>query len=70
MSMPAIAKHLRVLERARLVRRTVDGRVHRCSLEATPLRVLEQWVSTYRGFWGETLEALAEFAEGEERSRR
>ena len=58
MSLPAVGKHLRVLERAGLVRRTVTGRVHRCALDATPLRNAEEWLSHYRVFWNETLDAL------------
>ena len=55
----AISKHLKVLERARLVNRAVDGRVHRCSLAARPLRDAEQWLDHYRSFWDGTLDALA-----------
>ncbi len=58
-SMPAVCKHLRVLEEAKLVERTVDGRVHRCVLEAEPLRHVEKWLAHYRPFWAETLDALA-----------
>lgn len=58
-SLPAIGKHLRVLERAGLVRRRIDGRVHHCSLSPVPLRDAEQWLSKYRRFWDETLDALA-----------
>ncbi len=61
----AISKHLRVLEQARLVSRTVDGRVHRCALTAAPLREVERWLAGYRSFWTQRLEALARYAEGE-----
>jgi DNA-binding transcriptional ArsR family regulator len=63
MSLPAVSKHLRVLEQAGLVSREIDGRVHRCSLEAAPLQEIEQWLAFYRTFWDETLEALARFVE-------
>jgi DNA-binding transcriptional ArsR family regulator len=63
MSFPSVSKHLRVLEAAGLVARTVDGRVHRCRFEAAPLVGVEDWLAYYRGFWDETLDALAEFAE-------
>ena len=66
MSLPAVSKHLHVLERARLVRRSVDGRIHRCSLGPRPLRDAEAWISRYRPFWEETLEALARYVEDEE----
>jgi predicted transcriptional regulator len=43
MSLPAIGKHLRVLEKAGLVRRTINGRVHRCRLNALPMKDAGQW---------------------------
>src|SRR5262252_2906169 len=59
MSLPAVSKHLRVLERAQLVARTVEGRVHRCALAPKPLLEAEQWLNHYRSFWTETLDGLA-----------
>ncbi len=61
MSLPAVSKHVRVLERAGLVRRNIDGRVHRCSLDVAPLKDAERWLARYRVFWEETLEGLARF---------
>ncbi len=63
MSLPAVSKHIRVLERAGLVARSVDGRVHRCSLDAKPLRVAAAWLDPYRTFWTDTLESLAQFVQ-------
>jgi DNA-binding transcriptional ArsR family regulator len=63
MSLPAVSKHIRVLEGAGLVARTVDGRIHRCTLAPGPLRDIEHWLQFYRGFWSETLDALARHAE-------
>jgi DNA-binding transcriptional ArsR family regulator len=63
MSLPAASKHLRVLESARLVRRAIDGRVHRCSLAALPLQDVERWLSHYRVFWEDTLGSLADYVE-------
>jgi DNA-binding transcriptional ArsR family regulator len=63
MSLPAVSRHIRVLERACLVKRTVDGRVHRCALRAVPLREAEQWLLHYRRFWTGTLDALARYVE-------
>jgi len=63
MSLPAVSKHVRVLERAGLVRRTVDGRVHRCELRAAPLEEAERWLARYRVFWEGTLDSLAAFVE-------
>lgn len=65
MSLPSVSKHLRVLEHAGLVARAVDGRVHRCALEAGPLRDAGRWVEHYRAFWDDTLAALARHAEDE-----
>lgn len=63
MSLVAVSKHLKVLERARLVERDIDGRVHRCSFQAEPLREVERWLDDYRVFWTDTLDALARYAE-------
>ena len=60
-SRPAISKHLRVLERAGLVRRTPDGRVSRCALDARPLREAADWVSDYRRFWEAQLDSLERY---------
>jgi DNA-binding transcriptional ArsR family regulator len=59
----AVAKHLRVLEGAGLVSRSVEGRVHRCSMDAKPLREAERWLDDYRAFWTDKLDSLARFAE-------
>ena len=61
MSLPAVSKHLRVLEQAGLVQRTIQGRVHRCSLEAGPLADAGRWLSEYQVFWEHSLDALAAF---------
>jgi DNA-binding transcriptional ArsR family regulator len=61
----AVSKHLRVLEDARLISRTVDGRVHRCALRPEALQEVERWLNGYRAFWTERLDALARFAERE-----
>jgi DNA-binding transcriptional ArsR family regulator len=58
MSLPAVSKHVRVLERAGLVQRTVDGRVHRIELDASPLRAASSWLEAYRRFWEERFAAL------------
>ena len=63
MSLPAVSRHLKVLEGARLVARAVDGRIHRCSLDAQPLREADRWLAHYRDFWAGNLDALARYAE-------
>jgi DNA-binding transcriptional ArsR family regulator len=63
MSLPAISKHLRVLERAGLLRRRRYGRVHQLNLEAEPLKKAAQWVEEYRKFWEGSLDRLATYLE-------
>lgn len=63
MSLPAVSKHLKVLEKAGLVDRTIDGRVHRCSLNVLPLVTVREWLEHYEAFWGETLDALSEYVQ-------
>ncbi len=73
MTLPAVSKHLRVLERAGLMRRERDGWYHRCHLETRPLESAVAFLAKYRPFWEDTLEALARHAEeprANKRSRR
>jgi len=58
MSLNGVSKHLRVLERAGLVRREVQGREHRLHLRAEPLREAASWTTSYRAFWEGALDAL------------
>jgi DNA-binding transcriptional ArsR family regulator len=51
MSLPAISKHLRVLERAGLLERRRQGRRRRCRLVARPMREAAAWINRYRRFW-------------------
>lgn len=60
---PAITKHVKVLERAKLVRREQDGRVHRIHLEAKPMREARRWIDEYRKFWEKRFDALGHFLE-------
>jgi DNA-binding transcriptional ArsR family regulator len=60
MSLPAVSKHLRILERAQLVSRTVEGRVHRLALAGEPLEQVEIWLDPFRSFWEERLTSLRE----------
>ena len=46
-----------------LVRRTIDGRIHRCTLERKRLKDANAWIERYTTFWGDTLGALAAFVE-------
>jgi DNA-binding transcriptional ArsR family regulator len=63
MSLPAVSKHLRVLEKAGLIRRRRYGRVHQLKLEARPLKQAAQWVGEYRKFWEASLDRLADYLE-------
>jgi DNA-binding transcriptional ArsR family regulator len=60
MSLAAASKHIKVLERAGLVQRTVDGRRHVCRLEPAPLASAVQWLRFYERYWPERLDALEE----------
>jgi len=61
MSLPAVSKHLRVLEDAGLLRRRRYGRVHEMQLSAEPLKKAAQWVEEYRKFWEGSLDRLAAY---------
>jgi len=63
MSLPAVSKHLRVLEKAGLLRRRRYGRVHEMQLNAEPLKKAAQWVEEYRKFWEGSLDRLADYLE-------
>jgi DNA-binding transcriptional ArsR family regulator len=58
MSLAASSKHIQVLERAGLVRRTVDGRRHICHLEPAPLATAFAWLRFYEHYWNKRLDAL------------
>lgn len=66
MSLPAVSKHLRILEEAGLLCRERDGRTHRLSLNAAPLRTAREFIEQYRVFWEETMEQLARYLEDED----
>ncbi len=63
MSLPAVSKHLRVLEKAGLLRRRRYGRVHQLKLEATPMKQASRWIEEYRKFWEGSLDRLAAYLE-------
>ncbi len=65
MSLPSVSKHLRVLESAGLIARSIDGRIHQCCLTTEPLREVEFWLAHYRAFWDQRLEALADYVESD-----
>ena len=69
-SLEAASKHIKILERAGLVRRTVRGRRHICRMEGAPLAKASAWLSFYERFWNEKLDALEILlADGADRPR-
>ncbi|MGH8313669.1 MAG: ArsR/SmtB family transcription factor [Steroidobacterales bacterium] len=66
MSLAGFTKHLRVLERAGLVRRGKTGRVVQCTLEAEPMQSAASWLAHYQVFWTTRLDALATFLDHKE----
>jgi DNA-binding transcriptional ArsR family regulator len=67
MSLPAVSKHLRVLEKAGLIRRRRYGRIHQLKLEAAPMKKAAQWVEEYRKFWEGSLDRLSDYLEKSQR---
>ena len=63
MSLPAISKHLKVLEGAGLIRRTVDGRIHHCRLAPEPLDDATDWIREHRDLWQRQFNQLARYLE-------
>ncbi|WP_308365980.1 MULTISPECIES: metalloregulator ArsR/SmtB family transcription factor [unclassified Microbulbifer] len=65
MSLVAASKHIRVLERAGLVRREVRGRTHTCHLDARPMHGGMEWLRHYEQFWNRQLDGLEALLEAE-----
>jgi DNA-binding transcriptional ArsR family regulator len=70
MSLEAASKHVRVLEGAGLVRRTVQGRAHLCRLDARPLHAGMEWIRHYEQFWNERLDVLESLLKAKPRRKR
>ena len=70
MSLAAASKHIKVLEKAGLVRREVRGRTHMCSLDPAPLMTADQWLGIYRRFWTDRLDTLESLLRADDASRR
>ena len=68
MSLPAVSKHLKVLETAGLITRTRDGRIHHIGLDAKNLRTATEWMEYYRKFWDDKLDALQKYLESESKT--
>jgi DNA-binding transcriptional ArsR family regulator len=61
MSLPAVTKHLKVLERAGLITRGRQAQWRPCKLEAEPLREANDWVAQYRQFWEDRMDSLDDY---------
>ena len=61
MSLPAISKHLKVLERSGLITRSRDAQWRPCRLKAKPLKDASHWIEGYRRFWEESLDRLDDY---------
>lgn len=64
-ALPTISRHLKVLERARLIEKRRDASWRRCRLRSGPLRQASRWIDEYALFWSSTLDSLEEFASRE-----
>jgi DNA-binding transcriptional ArsR family regulator len=60
-SLPAVTKHLKVLQRAGLISQGREAQRRPCKLEAAPLKDAADWVEQYRGFWDERLDRLEDY---------
>ncbi|MEP4379904.1 MAG: metalloregulator ArsR/SmtB family transcription factor [Alphaproteobacteria bacterium] len=65
MSLPAVSKHLKVLQQAGLIERRRDGRNQICAVRAAPLQDADAWLARYRAFWESNLDSLAQFLESD-----
>lgn len=68
MSLAAASKHIQVLERAGLVEREVQGRIHTCRLSPQPLAHVAEWLRFYERYWNRRIDALAALLEAEDQS--
>jgi DNA-binding transcriptional ArsR family regulator len=75
MSLPAVSKHLKVLERAGLIARSREAQWRPCRLEAGPLKAATDWLEDYRRFWEQSFDRLDDYlrelqAKGKRRGRK
>lgn len=61
MSLPAITKHLKVLENAGLITKTKDAQWRSCKINGAPLREATDWIEEYRAFWEESFDRLDDY---------
>jgi DNA-binding transcriptional ArsR family regulator len=75
MSLPAVSKHLKVLERAGLITRGRDAQMRPCKIDASALKEADDWLEEYRRLWEQRLDRLDDYlktlqAEGKSRERK
>ena len=70
MSLPAISKHLKVLERAKLIVRSREAQWRPCRLHPEPLKDIAQWIEHYRRFWEESFDRLEVYLEQQQAKQK
>jgi DNA-binding transcriptional ArsR family regulator len=68
MSLEAVSKHVKVLERAGLVQRSIEGRTHMCRLDADPMHGGLEWIRHYEQYWNRRLNVLDDLLQAEDRA--
>lgn len=61
MSLPAVSKHLKILQAAGLLSKKKEGRIYRCSLNAGPMKEASDWITDYSKFWQKQFDSLEEY---------
>ena len=69
MSLPAVSKHLKVLEKAGLISRTREAQSRPCRLQAEPLKEIDTWLETYRQIWNDRFDRLEEYLKSTSNSK-
>ena len=69
-SLPAVSKHLKVLQRAGLIARGRDAQWRPCRLDAAPLKEVADWIAHYQRFWSESLDRLDEYLKENQKERQ
>ena len=69
MSLPAVSKHLRVLEQAGLIARRRDAQWRRCRIDATPLKEVARWAEHYRHIWEQRFDRLDDYLQTQLRTK-
>ena len=68
-SLAGASKHIQMLERAGLIQREVQGRVHTCRLDARPLHAGAEWIRHYKRFWNQKLDVLEALLKAEDAAK-